>query len=82
MNTISKEFQSNPLLALVPNYGSFKDLASLLSKIQENISILQNEIDTTKTGSNTFDEKKVRILNAEIEMLQVVKEWAGLNLYE
>lgn len=73
MTNVSKEFRHNPLLALVPHEGNFKDLPASASLMSERLS----EIDALLNSEQALDEKSKRLLTAEMDMLMTVDSWMG-----
>ncbi len=74
-----KEFQLNPLTAIVPFYGDFTTLSQNIPEIEarhEELTILLNDPESLIS----YNEQSVKRLQSESEMLQVILIWAGKNI--
>ena len=70
---LRKEFQLNPLTALLPNEGSIDVLAKYLEKFSSVHEALNYKLEDNKI----FEAEKINLL-AEKEMLTCILAWAGL----
>ena len=71
-----KEFQLNPLTAIVPFHGDFTALSNSLSQVdtrhQELNQLLQNP-----EGLVSYNEQAIKRLQCEFDMLEVILTWSG-----
>ncbi len=74
-----KEFQVNPLTAIVPFHGDFATLSNNL----EPLEIRFQELDTLlkdADGLASYSEQVIKKLQSELDMLRAILDWAGKGM--
>lgn len=73
-----KEFQLNPLTAIVPFHGDF----AVVSKQLEQIEVRTIDLKATLNDPvelKTFNEQAIKKMQAELDMLKTILMWAGIR---
>jgi len=71
-----KEFQLNPLTAIVPFHGDFTTLSNNLDQVESRHQEL-NLLLKDANGLASFSEQAIKRLQNEFDMLEVILIWAG-----
>ena len=71
-----KEFQLNPLTAIVPFHGDFATLSNSLPQIETRHQEL-NQLLQSPEELASYSEQAIKRLRSELDMLEVILTWAG-----